>query len=114
MDYGHDPKTPHMPSKGIFGLYVLYEFHFKVLCIGDGSCSCANGERRNNNILGPKTGFYKSSTMHTIKILFLNQISFIFPMEWTTLTLITSFNQLLIALVVLPCNIFIIVLILNH
>ena len=60
MDYGHYPKTPHKPSKEIFGLYVLYECDFRVLCIEDGSSGCVNGERRKINILGPKRGFYRS------------------------------------------------------
>ena len=67
MDYVHDPKTPHKPYKGIFGLYVLYECHFRVLCIGDRSWGCVNGERRNINILGPKRRLYRSWTMHIIE-----------------------------------------------
>ena len=67
MDYGHDPKTPHKPSKGIFGLYVLYECHLRFLYIGDCSWGCVNGEMSNINILGPKIGFYRSWAMHTIQ-----------------------------------------------
>ena len=67
MDYGHDPKTPHKPYKGIFGLYMLYECHFRVFCIVDGYWGCANGERRNINLFGPPGGFYRSWTMHTIQ-----------------------------------------------
>ena len=67
MDYGHDPKTPHNPSKGIFGLNMLYECHFRVLCIEDGSWGCVNGNRRNINIKRPKRGFYRSWTVDKIQ-----------------------------------------------